>query len=240
MPKLGVNIDHVATLRQARRGFEPDPLAAMRLCEEAGADSIVAHLREDRRHINDHDIKNIRRNVKTKFNLEMSLDPDIVNIAARIKPDTATLVPERRQEITTEGGLDVIKYSRRIKTAIGRLEDKGITVSLFIDPVKNQIEEAKRTGAGVIELHTGAYAHARNKQALIREFNRLNDMTYFARQIGLRVAAGHGLNYQNTRSVAEIQGIEELNIGHSIISRAVFVGLKQAVEEMLELTRGKE
>jgi len=235
MPKLGVNIDHIATLRQARRGLEPDPLMAVRLCEEAGAHSIVAHLREDRRHIHDQDIKNIKAIVKIKFNLEMSLHPEIVKIATKVKPDLATLVPERRQEITTEGGLDVVRHFKRIEKTIRLLSQHDIEVSLFIDPIKKQIEEACRVGAKMIELHTGAYANAKAKQRVIHEFNRLNDMTYFAQNLGLNVSAGHGLNYQNTRAIAEIQGIEELNIGHAIISRAVFVGFKKAVQEMVKL-----
>lgn len=238
MPKLGVNIDHVATLRQARRGIEPDPLQAVKLCEEAGAHSIVAHLREDRRHINDQDVRNIRRAVKTRFNLEMSIHPDIVRIAVHIKPDLVTLVPEKRQEITTEGGLDIIQHATRIAKATTLLKRGRIEVSLFVDPVKAQIEHVKKVGANIIELHTGQYANAKNKKQMIREYDRLNDMAYFARQIGLRVSAGHGLNYENTRAIAQIQGIEELNIGHSIISRAVIVGLKKAVQEMLSVSKG--
>src|SRR3989338_7429104 len=174
MLKLGVNVDHVATLRQARKEFEPDPIAAAKICLKAGGYSIVAHLREDRRHINDRDIRELRHAVKTKLNMEMSVHPEIVRIATRIKPNQATLVPERRQEITTEGGLDVIRDFTRIKRAAQLLQKRGIRVSLFIDPVKKQIEKAKETGAQMIELHTGPYAHAKSKSALTKEIRRLS------------------------------------------------------------------
>lgn len=236
MTQLGVNIDHVATLRQARRGLKPDPVAAAQICEKAGADGIVCHLREDRRHIQDADLKTLRKVVKTQLNLEMSLNPEIVEIAAKIKPDIATIVPERRQEVTTEGGLDVVKYSRRIRQVVNFLQKKGIPVSLFIDAQKNQIEESQKVGAGIIELHTGRYAHAIGPQG-VRELNKLKTMTTFASSLGLQVSAGHGLNYQNTKAVARINGIDELNIGHSIIARAVFVGLEKAVKEMIALCR---
>src|SRR3989338_8317741 len=235
MPLLGVNIDHVATLRQTRRGNEPDPIAAAKVCEKPGADSIVCHLREDRRHIQDADLRTLRKIVKTQLNLEMALNEEIVKIAASVKPDIATIVPERRHEITTEGGLDVIKYSHRIRQVTKFLQNRGIVVSLFIDAKKNQITEAKKAGARIIEFHTGRYAEVaegRNRQTLDRELHQLKTMTAFALSLGLHVSAGHGLNYQNTRAVAKIKGIEELNIGHSIVSRAVFTGLKKAVREM--------
>lgn len=235
MPKLGVNIDHVATLRQARRQLEPDPLEAVQICEEAGASSIVAHLREDRRHINDHDVKRLRRVIKSRFNLEMSLNPRIVEAALYFKPDQATLVPEKRQEITTEGGLDVAAHFERIRKVIRILNNKGITVSLFIDPDQKQIKKAQEAGVTMIELHTGRYANAKTESARKRELKKLKEMTASARHLGLTVNAGHGLNYHNTQAVAEIEGIEELNIGHAIISRAVFVGLKEAVREMVRL-----
>jgi len=235
MPKLGVNIDHVATLRQARREDEPDPLSAAMICEDAGAGSIVAHLREDRRHIHDHDIIQLRKIIRTKMNLEMSLDKEIVQIALRIKPDQATFVPEKRQEITTEGGLDVVAYSHRIKKTVEFMKKKGIIVSLFVDPERKQILESKKVGAQCIELHTGKYARAQTPRQTEKELKQLRDMTSLAKGLGLVVHAGHGLNYQNTPAVAAIPGIEELNIGHSIISRAVFVGLKQAVQEMIKL-----
>ncbi len=238
MPKLGVNVDHVATLRQARREFDPDPIAAAKICEQAGADSIVAHLREDRRHINDHDIRQLRKAITTRLNLEMSLDPEIVRIASRIRPDEATLVPEKRAEITTEGGLDVVCHFNRIAKAVQTLQSKGIAVSLFIDPVKKQIKKAQESGATIIELHTGRYDLVQTKIARTRELKKIINMTKYARSLGLIVNAGHGLKYHNTRPIARIPGIEELNIGHSIISRAVFVGLKSAVGEMIKIIKG--
>jgi len=237
MPKLGVNIDHVATLRQARREFEPDPIKAAKICERAGADSIVAHLREDRRHINDSDIKQLRKIVKTRLNLEMSINKGIVDIAVKIKPEQATLVPEKRQEITTEGGLDVVANFQRIKKVTKRLHSAGILVSLFIDPVKKQIEKSKELEADSIELHTGCYAKARSKKQIKKEFDKLKRMTEFGNKIGLIVNAGHGLKYDNTKPIAKINGIDELNIGHSIISRAVFVGLEKAVREMKRISK---
>lgn len=237
MPKLGVNVDHVATLREARKAVEPDPVLAARIAEAAGCDSIVCHLREDRRHINERDLYLLRKTVKTRLNLEMSITKDIVEIALDVKPDEATLVPERRKELTTEGGLDCTKNKRMIANVINRLKKQQVIVSLFIDPKKNQIEAAKNLGAEFIELHTGEYANAegeRNKKAQLR---RLIDSTTYAVDLGLRVNAGHGLNYNNVVRVASICGIEELNIGHSIISRAVFVGLDRAVKEMLALIK---
>jgi len=237
MPKLGVNIDHVATLRQARREFEPDPIAAARACEQAGADSIVCHLREDRRHINDADVRKLRRTVRTRLNLEMSLAPDVVKAALAIRPDHVTLVPERRQELTTEGGLDVVRQFVRIKKTVNLFKRKGIAVSLFIDPHKKQILRTKETGAQMIELHTGPYAQAKTPVARQRELRKLKNMTQYARELGLIVNAGHGLNYTNTRAVARIKGIAELNTGHSIIARSIFVGLPKAVSEMKRLSR---
>jgi len=235
--KLGVNIDHVATLRQAREESDPDPITAAQLCEKAGAESIVAHLREDRRHINDRDIRTLRKIVKTRFNLEMSLNKDIVRIACSIKPHQATLVPEKRREITTEGGLDVIQNFNRIKTATQRLQDKGIEVSLFIDPVKKQIAATKDCGINTIEIHTGRYDRLTSKVDINREFNKIKKMTEYAQGLGITVNAGHGLKYHNTKKIAQIKGMNELNIGHSIISRAVFVGLKKAVTEMMQLIK---
>lgn len=238
MAKLGVNVDHVATLRQARREDSPSPIEAAQICLEAGADSIVAHLREDRRHINDQDVKALRKLIKTRFNLEMSLNKDIVEIAKKIRPDEATLVPEKRQEVTTEGGLDVEKQFTRIKQVTSRLQDRGIAVSLFIDPIKKQIKKAQESGARVIELHTGNYDLARTKTAVASQLKKIQDMTEYAQSLGLIVNAGHGLKYHNTKAIARIKGIEELNIGHSIITRAVFVGLANAVKEMKELVKG--
>jgi len=238
MPKLGVNIDHVATLRQARREFDPDPIAAAKICERAGADSIVAHLREDRRHINDHDIRQLRKVVKTRLNLEMSVNEEIIRIASRIRPDEATLVPEKRKEVTTEGGLDVVRHFVRTSKAVQSLQKKGIAVSLFIDPVKKQIKKTQESGATIIELHTGRYDLVQTRTARARELTKIKEMTKYAQSLGLIVNAGHGLKYHNTKPIARIPGIEELNIGHSIISHAVFVGLESAVKEMIRIIKG--
>ncbi len=237
MVKLGINVDHIATLRQARGEFDPDPVIAARLCEQAGCDSIVAHLREDRRHIQDRDIVLLRKTVKTRFNLEMSIEAGIVKVALDVGPDQATLVPERRQEITTEGGLDVVRHLRRIKKVGQTLSEKGIDVSLFINPDKKQIDAAVSIGIKTIELHTGAYARAFADRQAIDEFAQIKAMTLYARQRGMKVNAGHGLNYENTFAIARIKDIAELNIGHAIMSRAVFVGLPQAVREMLAIMR---
>ncbi|HLF18209.1 MAG TPA: pyridoxine 5'-phosphate synthase [Candidatus Omnitrophota bacterium] len=237
MPKLGVNIDHVATLRQARKEFEPDPVSAAKVCEQAGADSIVCHLREDRRHIQDADVKRLRRSVKVPLNLEMSLNNKIVAIAVSIKPDYAMFVPENRREVTTEGGLDVAKNFTRLRNATKRLNKKGVIVSVFVDPDNEQILKAKKTGAKIVELHTGRYANARGKNARSKELNKLRRAASFAKSLGLIVHAGHGLKYNNVRPVATIPGIDELNIGHAIVSRAVFTGLKAAVKEMKKLVK---
>jgi len=237
MAKLGVNIDHVATVREARKTYEPDPVHAAKVCERAGCDSIVCHLREDRRHIKDADVAKLKKLVKTRLNLEMSIAKEIVGIACRIKPDQATLVPEKRQEVTTEGGLDVKKNFTRVAKAVHRLMDSGIDVSLFINPSKEQIFASAKTGAGIIELHTGEYANAVSVSARKKKFNALKKAVEYGLSLGLEVNAGHGLNYENVRDVARIKGMNELNIGHSIISRAVFVGLEDAVKEMMELAR---
>lgn len=244
MPKLGINIDHVATLRQARKTFFPDPVRAASLCEKAGADSIVCHLREDRRHIRDRDVYALRKAVKTKFNLEMAAVEEIVKIALKVKPDEATLVPERRKELTTEGGLDVIKNKKMLCNVTKRLLQNGIFVSLFINPDKRQIEAAKEVGAPFIEIHTGHYAdaclagrQARNKDIRKYELDKIKEATRFAKCLGLGVNAGHGLDYTNVKAIAGIKGIEELNIGFSIIAKAVFVGLDNAVKEMKELIK---
>lgn len=235
MPLLGVNIDHVATLRQARRETDPDPIKAALLCQQAGAHSIVAHLREDRRHINDSDVKRIKEFLNIRFNLEMSIQPQIVKIACALKPHQVTLVPEKRQELTTEGGLDVIKNMPRLKTASSRLKDAGIEISLFIDPDKEQINATRDLGIKVIELHTGAYAIAHTTAARQRELKKLQHMTAYGVRSGMLVNAGHGLKYHNTKPVAEIPGMNELNIGHSIMARAIFIGLDAAVKEMLTI-----
>lgn len=231
MTKLGVNIDHVATVREARKTFEPSPLAAALVCMKAGADSIVAHLREDRRHIQDADVMALRKAVG-RFNLEMSIAKGIVDIACRMKPDQATLVPERRMEVTTEGGLDVRRNEAAVGRAVARLQRAGIEVSLFINPLKEQIDASARAGATIVEFHTGEYANARSVGARRRELAVLKKATAYASSKGLEVNAGHGLTYGNVRAVAQIPGMHELNIGHSIISRAVFVGLERAVREM--------
>jgi len=237
MVKLGVNIDHIATLRQARGEFDPDPVMAARLCEQAGCHSIVAHLREDRRHIQDRDIVLLRKTVKTRFNLEMSINPGVVKVALALKPDQATLVPERRQEITTEGGLDVVRHLKGIKMVSLKLLKAGIDVSLFIAPDKKQIDAAFSIGVKTIELHTGAYARAFAGRLAIDEFAQIKTMTHYARQLGMTVNAGHGLNYENTYAIARLKGMAELNIGHAIMSRAVFVGIKQAVKEMIAIIK---
>ncbi len=237
MIKLGVNIDHVATIREARKTYTPDPVEAARICEDYGCDSIVCHLREDRRHIKDADVTALRKTVRTRFNLEMSVARDIVVFACKIRPDQATLVPERRQEITTEGGLDVRKNFKKVKAVVSDLRSEGIDVSLFINPTIGQIDASLESGANIIELHTGEYANA--KTAVIRssELERLRKAVSYASSKGLEVNAGHGLDYVNVKNVSAIHGMNELNIGHSIISRAVFVGIGEAVKEMLGLIR---
>lgn len=238
MPKLGVNIDHVATLRQARGGKFPDPVTAAKICEQAGADSIVCHLREDRRHIQDKDVYALRESVRTRLNLEMSLNAGILKITGKVKPDIATIVPERRQEITTEGGLDVAKNFMKTRNAVSFLRGKGIEVSLFVAPDKLQIGKARESGAAIIEIHTGSLSHTKNALANAAELKKILTAAAFAKSLGLKVSAGHGLNYENTRVIAAIDGIEELNIGHSIISEAVFIGLGPAVKKMIKLIKG--
>ncbi|NLE65780.1 MAG: pyridoxine 5'-phosphate synthase [Elusimicrobia bacterium] len=237
MPLLGVNIDHIATLRQQRREGDPDPVAAALLCQKAGAHSIVAHLREDRRHIQDEDVRRLKKVLKIPFNLEMSIAPEIVGIACRLKPAQATLVPERRQELTTEGGLDVIRGGRRLQNTCCRLKDEGIVVSLFIDPDPRQIDAAVSLGVGAIEIHTGAYAQAKTVHSRRKEREKIVRMTAYGCQRGLVVNAGHGLKYHDVRPIARISGMHELNIGHSIVSRAAFVGLERAVREMKALVK---
>jgi pyridoxine 5-phosphate synthase len=234
MPELGVNIDHVATIRQARKTYEPDPVTAAALAELAGADAITIHLREDRRHIQDRDLRVLRETVTTKLNLELSVAEEIVSIACQTKPDQATLVPERREEVTTEGGLDVVTHRDAVARAVDRLRDAGIVVSLFLDPDPRQIELAKELGAEAVELHTGQYALAKGREQE-RQLEALRAAGKQIVDLGLRLHAGHGLNYINVRPVAEIPSMFELNIGHSIISRAVLVGLDRAVREMKAL-----
>ena len=233
---LGVNIDHVATLRQARRVRYPDPLHAALLAEEAGADSITLHLREDRRHIQERDVTMMREALQTRMNLEMAVTEEMIRIAQKVLPQDCCLVPESRQEVTTEGGLDVEGQGARIADAVKALGGAGIRVSLFIDPDLAQIEAAQRAGAPVIELHTGAYADSTGG-ARAREFERLLGAAKFAARLGLVVNAGHGLNYHNVEPIAAIQEIVELNIGHAIVARAVFDGLAKAVRDMKEMMR---
>jgi len=229
--RLYINIDHVATLRQARRGFEPDPVEAAAVCEAAGADGITAHLREDRRHIQDADIERLKQSVRTYFNLEMACVAEMLELARRLKPEQVTLVPERREEITTEGGLDITSDPARIRNAIDALSGAGIRVSLFIDPTRAAVEQSKKLGVPAIELHTGSYAHRPESEATVEA---LRDSARRGADLGLAVHAGHGLTVRNVGPVASIPEIEELNIGHSIVSRAVFVGLDRAVKEMRE------
>ncbi len=236
MIALGVNIDHVATLRQARRGRYPDPLHAALIAEEAGADSITLHLREDRRHIQERDVTSLREALQTRMNLEMAVTDEMVRIAQKVLPQDCCLVPESRQEITTEGGLNVVEHSARIGDAVKALGASGVRVSLFIDPDLEQIEAAQRGGAPVIELHTGAYAESTGA-ACAREFERLCAAAKFAARLGLIVNAGHGLNYHNVEPIAAIPEIVELNIGHAIVSRAIVDGLAKAVRDMKELMR---
>ncbi|MGY6528811.1 MAG: pyridoxine 5'-phosphate synthase [Cyanobacterium sp.] len=239
MLTLGVNIDHVATIRQARRTVEPDPIGAAVLAELAGADGITAHLREDRRHIQDRDIRLLRQTVRTHLNLEMAPTEEMINIALDVKPDYVTLVPEKREEVTTEGGIDIAKNLSRFTDVVERLQGADIPVSWFIDADEVQIEAASKTKALFIELHTGKYADAENKEIEAKELESLKVGTKQALDLGLRVNAGHGLTYWNVFPVACIEGMEELNIGHSIISRAVLVGLERAVREMKLAMRGE-
>jgi pyridoxine 5-phosphate synthase len=235
MPHLGVNIDHVATLRQARRGVEPDPVWAAAEAELAGAACITLHLREDRRHIQDRDLEILRQTVQVKLNLEMAVTDAMVEVACHVRPDQATLVPEGRQEITTEGGLPVAGQEAKVAQAVSRLKAAGITVSLFIDPTLEEVEASARVGAQAVEFHTGEYANAPDGHERDRQFMRVAEAARLAQSKGLVVNAGHGLNYVNVRRIAQIPGMTELNIGHSIVSRAVFVGMRKAVREMVGL-----
>jgi pyridoxine 5-phosphate synthase len=235
MPQLGVNIDHVATVRQARRTNEPDPVWAAALAELAGADGITLHLREDRRHISERDLRVLRQTVTVKLNLEMACEPEILGIACDVKPDQVTLVPEKREEVTTEGGLDIVRHRDRVAQTVETLRQAGISVSLFLDPDPRQIEEAARLGVDAVELHTGQYALATAKAKLEKELDNLRSVGALIRQSGLTLHAGHGLTYRNVQPIAAIEGMHELNIGHSIISRAIMVGFVEAVREMKRL-----
>jgi len=232
MPRLGVNIDHVATVRQARGGREPDPVWAAVLAELGGADGITVHLREDRRHIQDRDLRLLRETVRTRLNLEISVEPAVVAVAEAVRPDQVTLVPENRAELTTEGGLDVVGQFDRVASAVGRCRDAGLEVSLFIDPSPDQVEASLRAGAQAVELHTGRYADAPTASLRVRELDALIAAGDRAAACGLTLHAGHGLNYQNVGPVARIAGMAELNIGHSVIARALMVGMGPAVREM--------
>lgn len=237
--RLAVNIDHIATLREARGGSEPDPIEAARICELAGAKGIVCHLREDRRHIKDRDVKLLRKTVKTKLDLEMAATAEIIGIAIGIHPDLVTLVPERRQELTTEGGLDVKGNEKHLWKTIRVFHRHGIPVSLFIDPIPDQIKVAAEIETDMVEIHTGEYANARTQRQARHHLERVREMAKFGRSLGLGVNAGHGLNYTNIRPVVAIEAIEEVSIGHAIITRATFVGLDAAVREMARLVKGK-
>jgi pyridoxine 5-phosphate synthase len=235
LSRLSVNIDHIATIRQARKGAEPDPVIAAVLAELAGAEGIIAHLREDRRHVQDRDLRLLREIVHTKLNLEMAATEEMQGVALRVKPDITTLVPEKREELTTEGGLEVASRAAKLREFIAPLQQAGIVVSLFIDPDGQQIAASRKAGADWVEIHTGAYANARIEKDREREFVRIAEGARLASSLGLRVGAGHGLNYINVRRIARIPEVEELNIGHSIISRAALVGMDRAVREMREV-----
>jgi len=237
MKKLMVNIDHVATLRQARGTHYPEPVFAASIAETAGASGIIVHLREDRRHINDRDVKILREVVKTKLNLEMAATDEMVAIARDIKPDMITLVPEKREELTTEGGLDVVGLTKKIQMAVESVKNKGIKVSLFVDPEEKQIIASKEIGADMVEIHTGAYSDALNEKIQDKELKKVIDAARKGKELGLGVNAGHGLHYHNVRKIVAIPEIDELSIGHSIIARAVFTGFEQAVRDMLRLIK---
>lgn len=241
MIRLGVNVDHVATVRQARLAQLPDPVEAALLAERAGANGITVHLREDRRHIQEHDVRRLMERGKTKVNLEMAVTPAMVIFAEKLRPQDACFVPEKRQELTTEGGLNALAHKRKIKDAAARLQARGVQVALFIDPVKDQIECAKETGVHGIEIHTGSYCNATGAKRE-RELRKIVAGAQFAKRLGLEVHGGHGLDYENVLPIARIAEMVELNIGHSIIARAVIVGIRQAVREMKQLlhrARGK-
>ena len=235
MPRLGVNIDHVATVREARRIDYPDPVAAAALAELAGAACIVVHLREDRRHIKDRDLQILRETVKTALNMEMAATEEMIRIASQIKPDISTLVPEKREELTTEGGLDVVGNRTRVEKAVKALKGGGIQVSLFIDPTADQIQTSRDVGADAIEIHTGMYCEAKTPQEVNEEYTKVIAAAGQAHGLGLEVKAGHGLNYFNVGKIADIPEIVELSIGHSIVARAVLVGMEQAVRDMIAL-----
>ena len=235
--RLGVNVDHIATIREARKGKEPDPVMAAYLAELAGADGIVCHLREDRRHIQDRDLKLLKQTVQTHLNLEMAATDEMINIAVNISPDMVTLVPEKREEVTTEGGLNVVSNIDYLKGVTEKLQEHGIVVSFFIDPDLGQVKASAKAGADYIELHTGNYTNAKSIEEMEEELDKIRNMAMAANKLGLFVSAGHGLNYHNVKEIVKIDLIEELNIGHSIVSRAAFVGFERAVRDMVELIK---
>ena len=239
MVLLGVNVDHVATIRQARGTSYPDPVASAKEAVSGGADQITIHLREDRRHIQDDDVVRMREVIGVPLNLEMAAAEEIVAIACRIRPDTSTLVPEKREELTTEGGLDVVSHFEELKPVVGRLSDAGIAVSIFIDPEDSQVEASREIGAGAVELHTGTYCDAQGNEARTAELERLMRISKLARDAGLKVCAGHGINYDNAADLAcVLPDVVEYNIGHAIVARALFVGMEEAVREMKVLLKG--
>jgi pyridoxine 5-phosphate synthase len=233
--QLAINIDHVATIRNARGGSVPDPVEAARICEEAGAVGIVCHLREDRRHIRDEDVRRLRQTLKTKLDLEMAATDEIIGIALDVVPDLVTLVPEKRQELTTEGGLDVVAQKSRLAEVVKSFHGKKIAVSLFVDPVRSQVETSREIGADMVELHTGEYANAKSEREAHEQFIRIDAMARFGKSLGLTVNGGHGLDYRNVSPIAGIKEIHELSIGHAVITHALFVGLETAVREMRAL-----
>ena len=235
MPQLGVNIDHVATIREARKTYEPDPVWAAVQAELGGADGITIHLREDRRHIHDRDLRILKQTVQVKLNLEMAATEEMTGIAVDVHPEQCSLVPEKREEVTTEGGLDVVGNRESIRECVSKLKDAGIEVSLFIDPNPQQVEASREVGADAVELHTGRYADAQTEEERDREFVALEEAGRLALELKIKLHMGHGLNYRNVSRIATIPGLGELNIGHSIIARAIFVGLDDAVREMKAL-----
>ncbi len=237
--RLAINIDHVATLRNARGGYDPDPVKAALICEEAGAVGIVCHLREDRRHMNDDDVKRLRSMIKKKLDLEMAATEEIIGIAIKIKPDLVTLVPERRMELTTEGGLDVVAQKKYLSEVVKQFKQNKIPVSLFIDPTEAQVRASADIGTDMIEIHTGEYAEAKTESEVREQFQRIQEAAKLGKSLKLGVNAGHGLDYENVASVAAIREIDEMSIGHVVIVRALFVGLDQAVREMIHLVEGR-
>lgn len=239
MIRLGVNVDHVATIREARGTVYPDPLAAAVEAVKGGADQITIHLREDRRHIRDDDVRRMRRDLKAPLNLEMSIAAEIVEVATQLKPDTATLVPERRQELTTEGGLDLLVHRAALQQVVAQLQEAKIQVSLFIDPVETQIRAASELNVHVIELHTGTYCDAKDEAVRLRELERLVTVARLAKRLGITVAAGHGIHYENASGLARaLPEVSEYNIGHAIVARAIFTGMERAVRDMKALLTG--